>query len=111
VLKFKRKFRRLKVKLVRLIKIFLAEMYSRVQRGKNLSDMFLVRNCLKQGDAVSPLLFSFPLEYTIRRDEVNHDGLELNGTHHLLVYADDVNILGGNIHTVKKNTEALIVAS
>jgi hypothetical protein len=73
--------------------------------------MFLVRNCLKKGDAISPLLFTFPLEYTIRRAEVNHDGLELNGTHRLLVYADDVNILGGSIHTVKKNAEALIVAS
>jgi len=37
--------------------------------------------------------------------------LKLNGTHQLLVYADDVNILGGSVHTVKKNAEALIVAS
>ena len=37
--------------------------------------------------------------------------MKLNGTHQLLVYADDVNILGGSIHTVKKNTEGLFVAS
>jgi len=37
--------------------------------------------------------------------------LKLNGTHHLLVYADDVNILGGSVHAIKKNTEALVVAS
>jgi len=37
--------------------------------------------------------------------------LKLNGTHLLLVYADDVNILGGSIHTVRENAEALIVAS
>jgi len=35
-------------------------------------------------------------------DRVNQDGLKLNGTHQLLVYADDVNILGGSAHTVKE---------
>jgi hypothetical protein len=37
--------------------------------------------------------------------------LKLNGTHQLLVYADDVNMLGGSIHTIKENREALIMAS
>jgi hypothetical protein len=37
--------------------------------------------------------------------------LKLNGTHQLLVYADGSNILGGNVQTVKKNTDALVVAS
>ena len=43
--------------------------------------------------------------------QVNQDGLKLNGTHQLLAYADDVNILGGTIHTVKENAEALVVAT
>jgi hypothetical protein len=42
---------------------------------------------------------------------VNQDGLKLNGTHQLLVYADDVTILGGSIHTIKKNADTLVVAS
>jgi hypothetical protein len=51
------------------------------------------------------------LEYAIRRVQINQDGLTLNGTHQLLAYADDVNILGGSIHTVKKNAEALVAAT
>jgi len=46
-------------KLVRLIKMSLAETYSRVRVGKNVSDRFPIRKGLKQGDALSPLLFNF----------------------------------------------------
>ena len=67
---------------------------------------------MKQGDALSPLLFNFALkkEYAIRRVQVNQDGLKLNGTHQLLNYADDVNILGGSVHTVKKNAPTMLLA-
>ena len=54
---------------------------------------------------------NFNYEHAIRRVQVNQDGLKLNGTHQLLVYADDVNILGGSIHTTKKNTDTIVVAS
>ena len=73
--------------------------------------MFPIKNGLKQGHALSPLLFIFALKYAIRRVQVNQEGLKLNGTHQLLFYVDDVNILGRSVHTIEKNTEALVVAS
>ena len=100
---------RIAMKLVRLMKMCLNEKYRIVRIGKNLSDMFPIRNGLK-GDALSPLIFHFALEYAIRRVQVNQDGLKLNGTHQLLPCADDVNVLGGSVHTVKENAEALVTA-
>ena len=99
------------MKLVRLIKMCLNEAYSRVRVGMNLTDMFRIRNGLKQGDVLPPLLSNFALQYAIRRVQVSQDGLKLNGTHQLLAYADDVNTWGGDVHTVKEYAEALIVAS
>jgi len=99
------------MKLVKLIKMFMTETHSRVWVGKNLCHMFLIRNGLKQGDALLPLLFNIASEYAIMRVQINQDGFKLNGIHQLLVYADDVNILGGSIHTMKENAEALVVAS
>jgi hypothetical protein len=57
------------------------------------------------------LLFNLALQSAFTRVHINQDGLKLNGTYQLLVYADGVNILGGRVRTIKKNTAALLVAS
>jgi hypothetical protein len=89
----------------------LHETYSRVRKGKTLSDKFTTQNVLKKGDALSPFLLNFSLEYTIRRIQENQEGLILNGTHQLLAYADFVNIVGENLDTIQKNTKAVLDAS
>jgi hypothetical protein len=88
------------MKLVRLIKMYINETCSRVRVSILLPDMLPIRNGFKEGDA-------------IKRVQVNTDGLKLNGTHQLLVHAHDVitRIMGGNVHTMKENTEDLLVIS
>ena len=76
-----------------------------------MSDMFRIKNCLKQGDVLSPLLFNFSFQYAIRRVQVNQDDLKLNGTIRLRVYANDVNILGGSLLTTQKHTQPWEAAS
>jgi hypothetical protein len=58
-----------------------------------VSDRFLIQNGLKQGDTSLPSLFISALEFTVRRVQQNQEELKLNGTHHLLAYADDFNIV------------------
>ena len=68
------------MKVVRLIKICLYKAYNVVQVDKYLSDTFPI----KQGNAVGKI-------------HAQQEGLKLSGTHQLLVCADDINLLGGNI--------------
>jgi hypothetical protein len=96
--------------LVWLIKMCLNETYRKVHIGEHLSNSFTIKTGLKEGDALSPLLFNFALEYAIRKVQKNQVGLKLKGTHQLLAYVD-VNLLGDNIETIKEYTETLTDAS
>jgi sorting nexin-29 len=66
---------------------------------------------LKQGHALSPLLFNFALEWAIRRVQVNQNCVKINGTQQLVAYAGDVNILGGSTRAVKEIAESLVIAT
>jgi hypothetical protein len=70
---------------------------------------FLFQNGLKHGDVLSPLLFKTVMECAIRKVPDNKEGMILNGSHQLLVYVDDVNSVGENVHIVQKNTPFLLV--
>jgi hypothetical protein len=83
----------------------LYETHGKVRIGKNLPESFPIQNGLKQGDALSPLLFNLALEYAISKVQKNQVGLKLNETHLLLAYAADVNLLGDNLDAIKKSTE------
>jgi hypothetical protein len=86
--------------LVMLIKMCLNKNKSKVRIGKHLSEKFHNQNGLKQGDALSPVLFIFDIR-NFQEDEVE---LKLNGIYQLLVCVYDVNLLGDDLDTIKKNT-------
>jgi hypothetical protein len=96
------------MELVKLIKMCLSETYTKVCIGKHLSDKFPIQNGLIQGDTLMPLLLNFALEDAFMKIQENQVRRKLNGAHQLLVYADDVNLLGDKIDTIKKITETLL---
>jgi hypothetical protein len=61
----------------------------------------------RKEDALSPLSFNFALEYAIWKVQENQFGLELNGTHQLLVYAD-VNLVGDSVNIKRENSRTLL---
>ena len=70
-------------------------------------ESFPIENGLKQGNALSPLPFNFALEFAIRNVQETNLSLDMNGTYQVLVYSDDVNLIGGDIKTIERNADVL----
>jgi hypothetical protein len=70
-----------------------------------LSDNFPTQNDLKLGDALTPLLFKFALNYAIRLVQENQVGLNLNGAHQLLIFVSEINLSADNIDTINIETQ------
>ena len=87
------------MKLVRLIGMCVNETSREVQIGISLSDTFPINKCPKQVDTLLSLLFKYAMEYATRKVQGKRERLKLNGAYQLLVFADDVNLLGGSTHT------------
>ena len=75
-----------------------------------LSSSFPIENVLKQGDALSPLLLKFSLEYTVGKVQETNLGLDINGNHLVLSYAVDVNLIGDYTRTAERNAVVLLNA-
>jgi hypothetical protein len=98
-------------KLVRLVRMCMAGSQGGVRLGNELSEFFPIHNGLRQGDALSPLLFNFALEYAIEKIGTSDLGLSLNGNVQVCTYADDIAEMGDTEETVAGNTEILMEAS
>jgi hypothetical protein len=97
------------MKLVRLIKMCLNETYSRVRAAKCLSDTFPLKN--EKRERFIAIDVSSALDYAIKRDQADQEGLKLNATYEALIYAEDVKIFGGSIYNIQMNTKTLVVAN
>jgi hypothetical protein len=72
-----------------------------VRIGKHLSESFPIQNGQNK-EVLYHNYFNFALEYAIKKVQENQLGLKLTGTHQLLAYANDVNLLGDNVSPIKK---------
>ena len=75
-----------------------------------MSSSFPIENGLKQGYALSSLIFNYVLEYAVRKVQETNLGQDMNGTHQVLAYADDVNLIGDDIRTIERNADVLLNA-
>jgi len=97
-------------KLIDLIKACNTNIMCKVKFGNGTSDSFEVSTGLKQGDALSPVLFNLALEKMIRSMPIRQ-GIELLSNSTLLAYADNIFIIGSTRQDVAIKTNDLLKAA
>jgi len=91
-------------KLVRLTRLTMENSESRVNIQGNLTDPFKLNQGLKQGDGLAPMLFNLALEYAARKTTANTNAALLHKSTQLARYADDINIVGRNVTSMKETS-------
>lgn len=89
-------------KLIRMTKACICDSRSRVRVGDMVSDIFDINNGLRQGDALSPLLFNVALEKATRAAELVVEMYTQRGPQLILAFADDIDIVGTSTIKVKE---------
>jgi len=87
-------------KITSVDKVCLNKTYSKIWTCKPLSDVFPIKNGLKEIEISLSLLFNLALGYAIRKVKANHKLLQFSGAHQVVIYGDDVNLRCHNIHTI-----------
>jgi hypothetical protein len=82
--------------------------YAKFTFGKHLSSPFRLKNYLRQGDAVAPLLFNVVLKISIRRSIVETLGTIYDKCSPIMAYADEVVILGRRLQDIKEVSIMLV---
>lgn len=95
------------VKLIRLTRLTLTNVVSKVRIRNQLSNSFVTGEGLRQGDPLATLLFNIALESAIRRTEVARNGTIFQKSIQFLAYADDIDIVGRNLSSVKEAFQQL----
>jgi len=96
-------------RLFQLVKMCLSDHRGRIRIGNNMSYSFEIRSGLKQGYRLSPLLFNFSLEYAILKIKDEKE-LTLNILNQLLLYADDVDLMGDDKYSIQSNAYVLLIS-
>ena len=90
-------------KLIDLSKLTLSHVRAQVRIRNNLSEAFEAMDGLRQGDGLAALFFNIVLEKVIRESNVETSGTIFRKLSQLLGYADDLDLIGRNVDTVKEN--------